>query len=404
MSDSNELDTLEILMDDSPSEEGANNESPIGAQEETSTETPVIAGQENQTSEETAEEEVEIPELEVEEPISDEKLEVPTPFFSRKAVLKEYPDLFKKFPNLEQAVYRDRAYGDVFPTVAAAKEAAEKISALDRYQQDVLSGDITSVLGTLKNENPAAYGKLVDNYIGLLERIDPYAHLHVISNLGKQIIYRMGTTAQQLGNNDLKSAAILLNQFLFGNGDYVPPQHFDTGANQPVNTELDQAKQQFLANTYQSVLSEDYDKCKTSIKNTISRHIDPKKSMPDFVKTTAVDKAIGLVERAIQSDSRFKAQLDNLWKDAFNSNFSPASRERIRSAYLAKAKTVLPQSIQSVRNEALKGLGANGRPEKDRQGPLPRGGSPTNNPGKITKPSQIPAGMSTREFLMRDDL
>ena len=45
----------------------------------------------------------------------DEDLELMTPA-RRKDILKEFPDLFKKFPELERSYFRERKYTELLPT------------------------------------------------------------------------------------------------------------------------------------------------------------------------------------------------------------------------------------------------------------------------------------------------
>lgn len=390
--------TLDILMEETPDEQ------PI--KEDTFT-TP-IEGEEKETVEEeaTAEEkpeELKIEDIEEELEIKPEDLGFTQPVI-RKELLTAYPDIFKKFPHLEKAIYREKEYGSLFPTIEDAKIVVDKANLLESYQGDVLNGNLEPLLKTVKEANPSGFGKLVDNYFAVLDRVDPYARLHVIGNIGKQIIYEMGVQGQQLNNENLKGAAVILHQFLFANNQFTPPQPFSK--EQPAqNQELEQQKAALLQNQFQTVLIDEYTRASGAIRAAIEKNIDPKNSMPEFVKTTAIEKCIETVEKAIVSDSRFRGYMNSLWQRAHESNYSAASRNKIRTAYLSKAQSVLGQSIQVTRQAALKGLGPNSRPDKDRSGPVAQGRSPSNSGGnrQITKASQIPRTMSTRDFIMSDD-
>jgi hypothetical protein len=101
--------------------------------------------------------------------------------------------------------------------------------------------------------------------------------------------------------------------------------------------------------------------------------------------------------------------LDRLWEKAFEKNFDKESVDRIKSAYLSKAKTLLPSVIKKARNDALKGLGKRVKEEEeetptstDRKGPITAGRSTSQSSGKIKKASDIPRGMSTLDVLMQD--
>lgn len=394
-----EQSTLDILMEDvdAPKDDSIADNAIPGAE--------VEDGAKEETDEDPEkEEEIKVDDIEEELDIKAEDLGF-TPPVIRKELLAAFPDIFKKFPHLEKAIYREKEYGSIFPTIEDAKVAVEKAQLLDNYEGEVLGGNVERLFKTIKDSNPQGFGKLVDNYFAVLDRVDPYAKLHVIGNIGRQLVYEMGVQGQQINNDNLKGAAVILNQFLFGNNQFSPPQNFG-GKEQPLQSaEIEQQRAALLNNQFNTVLEEEYSRARGSVKSAIEKHIDPKNAMSEFVKSTAIDKCIETVEKAISSDSRFRGYLNSLWQKAIESNFSASSRSNIRRAYLGKAQSVLKQSIQITRQSALKGLGPASRPDKDRSGPVAQGRSPSNSGGTktITKASQIPREMSTRDFIMRDD-
>jgi hypothetical protein len=108
-----------------------------------------------------------------------------------------------------------------------------------------------------------------------------------------------------------------------------------------------------------------------------------------------------------------------LWDHVFDKNFDPSTVDKVQSAYFAKAKTLLPAVIRSARNDALKGMGIRVRKEKDTDTQdEPRPGSKnkarnTEKPssqregqrrsGKVKSAKDIPANMSSLDFLMSED-
>ena len=141
---------------------------------------------------------------------------------------------------------------------------------------------------------------------------------------------------------------------------------------------------------------------------TIDGNIDPRGSMTDYVKKNAVKDAHSTLENLISKDARFRGLLDRLWEKAFQSGFDKDSTDRIKSAYLSKAKTLLPSVIKKARNDALKGLGGRSSDDEDmtsseKKSPAIQSGKSTPpSSGKIRKPGDIPKGMSTLDVLMKD--
>src|SRR6187402_1272386 len=106
-------------------------------------------------------EEDELKEIEEElEGPKEEDLELTTPV-RRKEILAKYPKLFKDFPYLEKAYYREQQFTEVFPTIPDAQSAAEKARIMDQVEQEVMLGDITTVLQAARSENQEAFHKVV---------------------------------------------------------------------------------------------------------------------------------------------------------------------------------------------------------------------------------------------------
>src|SRR5438874_1486535 len=57
----------------------------------------------------------------------------------KKEILKEYPELFKKFPFLEKVMYRDKQYSELFGSFDDAKEIAEKSEIFNNFESQLLS-------------------------------------------------------------------------------------------------------------------------------------------------------------------------------------------------------------------------------------------------------------------------
>jgi hypothetical protein len=125
--------------------------------------------------------------------------------------------------------------------------------------------------------------------------------------------------------------------------------------------------------------------------------------MSDYVKTHATKEAFDKLETLISQDGRFRGLLDKLWEKAFQSGFDKESTDRIKAAYLSKAKTLLPSVIKSARTNALKGHAPVSQdlmaPKKS---PITRGQSAAPSSGKFRKASDIPSNMSTLDVLMKD--
>ncbi len=347
-------------------------------------------------------------EQELEEP-DEEQLELVTPV-RRREILKKYPTLFKDFPYLEKAYYREQAYTEILPTINDAKQAVEKAEVLDKFERDLNDGNTELILKATKAESPKAFNKIVDNYLPTLAKIDKDAYHHVIGNVIKHTIMQMVSEGRRSKNESLESSAAILNQFVFGSSDFEPPSSLVRNEKPEDNTEKDELnkeRQAFVRQKFESARDDLNTRVTNSLKNTIADNIDPKESMTEYIRKNASREAMDTLERLIENDSRFKVIVDKLWEKAFEQNFSRESVERIKSAYHSKAKTLLPSVIKKARIEALRGMGKRVREDDDsnEKGPVSRKAASSKedeSSGKISKSADIPKGMSTLEFLNSD--
>jgi len=361
-------------------------------------------------TEKTIEDEIE---EELEEP-DEEKLELTTPV-RRKEILSKYPTLFKDFPYLENAYYREQKYSEILPTIEDAQIALEKSTKLDGYEEDLLKGSTESILTTVKDNDKEAFNKIVDNYLPTLMKVDEGAYYTVIGNIIKHTIITMVNEGRDgEGNDELLAAANVLNRYIFGTDKFIPPSRLSKiEEKSDKEAEIEAKQKEFDQHQFETHGEALETKVSNILKSTVDRNIDPKDSMTDYVKKNATKDALNNLEEIISQDVRFSKIMDKLWEKAISDKFSQSSMDRIKQAYLSKAKTLLPSVIKKSRNEALRGMGK--RVDDDysdsssKKGPLPVGQTRRTTPshqssGKTDKDraKEIPKGMKSIDFLMQD--
>lgn len=383
-------DTIEFLAPDEPTE---------NILEPTKLDTPPPVEEDTETEED---EDIELKEIEdelKEEAPPDDELEVMTPV-PRREILKKYPQLFKDFPQLEKSYYRDKQFTEILPTIADAKEAVAKANTLDRFETDLLGGNTEQVLSAVKKFDENSFKKIVDNYLPTLHRIDSQAYNHVVGNIIKTLVSGMVAEARSSGDEGLQNAASLAYKFVFGNTNYSPPQTLA----KPVeaNPEADKLKaerEKFATERFTHTQNELTTKVQNTLKGTISNNMDPKEQMTEYVRNKAVGDALNNLQELIAQDKAFVSINNKLWERAFRSGFNQADVDKIRAAYLSKARTLLPTVIKSARNEALKGSGKRISTDDPKKGPIATGKPSTQ---KAMKVNDIPKGMKTLDFLLQE--
>lgn len=341
----------------------------------------------------------------------DEKLALVTPV-RRKEILAKYPKIFKDFPYLETAYYREQQFTKYFPTMDDAKSAAEAVETMGNFENDLKIGNTETIIASVKQANPKAFNKLVDNYLPTLAKIDSKAYGHVIGNVIKHTIHSMVTEGRRANNKQLEAAASLLNQFVFMTSEYTPPSNLSDGKDDVPDeqeTKISERETRFLEQQIKAAQGDLDTRVNNIYKSTIEANIDPKESMSDYVRRQATRDALESLSDAIDKDSRFKIIVDKLWAYAKSKDFDKPSLDRIKSAYVSKARTLLPSVIKKARNEALKGMGKRVTDDKDdevirkptRSSESSRSHSRDRN--DTGSKGGVPKGMSTLEFLMSDD-
>jgi hypothetical protein len=326
----------------------------------------------------------------------------------RKEVLAKYPNIFKEFPHLDKAVYREQKYAEMLPTLRDAKAAVDKADTLDKFQNDLIEGRTANILKAVKEEDPEAFNGLVDNYLVELGKVDQGAYYHVLGNVIKNSVIAMHNSQDE----DTKTAAAILYKFFFNSDKFEPPTQLSTrSANKDEREKkIEEREQKFQQEQLETHINTVNTRVDNSIRSAIDKNIDPKQSMNDWQRDRAIKDCSEELESQIDKDVRFKGLLDKLWERAAENNFSQDSLDKIRSAYLSKAKGLLPEIIRSTRNKALRGLGR--KSPDDRKEPLPVGRPVTgkkpeskplgNGSSDKDKAKALPKGMKSVDFLMRD--
>ncbi len=393
-----------FLLDDSDDDDEALNLPPKNTPRKATTEG------DNETPEEEAEGSATL-EDELEEELADvpddklELMEAPR----RAEILKEFPEIFKKFPYLEHAYYRDQKYTEIFPTPNDAQDAAEKAGALDNFEDALMRGETKKIFESVRTSDPQAFNRLVDNLLIHLGEVDEGAQIHIIGNVGKHIRDLMLAESNTSGNEALKHAAILLNQFITGSSNPIPQTKLAKEEARRDET-LDNERVEFLRERFDTARTDIISRLDSKITNTLAKRVDPNESMTEFVREAAINQAKREVQSIIARDSRFQTLMKQAWQKAARSMYAKADIDYIRQKYENKAATLLPSVINKVRSKALKGLGRRSDEtteirEPQRRGPVASGKSaaPLNSGLKNARDTKAPPkGMSVKDFLMSD--
>ena len=325
----------------------------------------------------------------------------------KKEILKKYPELFKEFPFLEKVMYRDRQWNEIFGSFDDAKELADKAEVFNQFENQLMSGNTEQILREVKESDEKAFKTIVDDYLPTLAKVDKEAYFHVTGNLNRRLIMEMVQEADDTNNDDLKQAALLVNQFVFGTAKFTAPTRLIEKRDDAEQNEVEQERLSYVKERFETSRDDLQGQVDNTLRATISDYIDPKGVMSSYVKKNAVSDAMKILSNAIAEDPSVTKSLDSLWRAAFDQKFSKQTLERIKSFYLGKAKANLKTAILKARAEALKDVKpSHNREETDveeeeqpRQQKRVQSGRPAQPKSSKNGPQK---GESVTDFFMRD--
>lgn len=320
----------------------------------------------------------------------------------KKEILAKYPNIFKDFPFMEKVMYRDRQYTELFGSFDDAKELAGKAEVFNNFEQQLLAGNTEEILKDVKETDPKAFDRIVDNYLRTLHKVDKDAYFEVASNVIKQAIQEMNNDK----NDSVKEAAIILNQWMGWGDKFTAPKARVDDKDTAEKSEAEKARLEIVQERFIGARDTLQSQTDNTLKATISEYIDPRNVMTSYIKKNAINDTLSLLANNMGKDPSFVKNLNNLWRSAFDAKFSQDSLNKIKRFYLGRAKSLLPKALAKARAEALK----NDRPssereeedEKEEQTPRrSRGPIPAGRPSQPKK-NEMKKGESVAEFLARD--
>ena len=326
----------------------------------------------------------------------------------KKEVLKEFPEIFKKFPFLEKMMYRDKEYTQLFGSFDDAREIAEKSETFNSFESQLLAGNTEEILRGVKETDERAFNTIVDDYLPTLAKVDKDAYYHVTGNINRRLIMEMVQEANESNNDDLKQAALIVNRFIFGSDKFTAPSNRVDHSKDAKTDEVEQERLSFVKERFETSRDDLQSQVDNTLRATISDYIDPKGNMSSYVKKNAVADAMKILTASIADDPTVGSNLKRLWQAAFDNRFGKDHLGRIKSFYLSKAKGNLKNAILKARAEALKDSPRENREKEvdDKEEETSRRPARTISPGRPAQPKSSKNGPSKGEsvtdFFMRD--
>ncbi len=190
--------------------------------------------------------------------------------------------------------------------------------------------------------------------------------------------------AKAEGNKNLENATLHMWKFFGKDGTPTAEQ----SGPDPKEKEFQDRIKEFEGRKFQEATTSVNQAIIGDLRGLVEQAIDPKDSLKPTIKKALVNEIVRLVDADVSGDQNHMTRVERLWTNARRSSYANGHLSRITSAYLDRAKQVLPKHARKVREENNISDGDKGRSKDERRPetrrdnndrPAPRPGSGGNS-------------------------
>lgn len=266
----------------------------------------------------------------------------------------KYPKIFKEFPELRDVIFREQEFSKNFGSVEEAEEAGTKARSFDAIEASLLGGDSSPIIEQLAKNDPEALAKVVDNFLPTVLKSSQDLYLRATIPVIEQLLHSAFNQGKSSQNANLMRSAQHIAQFIFGRPDIPDPSR--RGANtgpHPAEKKLQEEREQWAQQRFQEASQDINSAIDSELEAEIMKGLDPDKKLTDRQRSKLVEDIKNEIDAALGKDESFKRQMRSLWQKATTSNYGKEQRASIKSAFLARAKALVPSVRTRLRAEWL---------------------------------------------------
>jgi hypothetical protein len=217
-----------------------------------------------------------------------------------------------------------------------------------------MQGSSAELLKAIGSDSPQALKKLATGFLPTLQAIDEDIFYEASIPLINTAIRNLARAGEKAKNNNMIGAAKIMAHFFHGSYDIpAPTERAKDPELENERKKLDDEKNQIQQEKFQEFDTSVNDRTRKLMTKLIEDNLDPTKSMSDFTKSKIIDEVIERVGGELAKDRQHMASIERLWKVAKTERFSKQSADRIITAFLSRAKQLVPEIRSKVKNEAL---------------------------------------------------
>lgn len=260
-------------------------------------------------------------------------------------ITEKYPNALKEFPEIRSALYEQKEFRKLYPSVDDAKEALERSEVLDILEEGVLAGESEPLLAQIAEIDPKAHEKFVSNFLPTLHKQNPALYDKVLTPLFKNALFTAFQHGKKTNNPNLERAAKHLSLFLFETPEVTP------GEVEKEDPKLAEERTKFheeRQNTFRSDVQKNSVAVMTSrIEKMIPKEVEP------TLKKIVVDSVLKGIGAQLNKDEYYRRQVDSLFRKAAKASYAGDWGPRIQGVYLGHATKLLPAVYGLISKEIL---------------------------------------------------
>lgn len=317
---------------------------------------------------------------------------------SPRAIKEKYPNFFKDFPEFRHVIFREQAFSETFTSVEEAREAVARISDFTAVEEHVSQGHSSGILKMLSKNSPEALEPFVTNFLPTVWNGDKELYAKAVNPILINFIRQVAKHGDDTGGETGKSfilAAKYFSKYLTNKAEI--PSLPTTPQNDPAMDRVRERENAIAQREYSAFEGRVVGRGDKALYREIRRGIDPDNALPEYVRSALEEKVFKDVQSALKKDTAYLNRMSLLWKRAGQGGYGSDHESQIVTAFLGRARQILPAIRQKARQQALTRSTANGagqegnEPRKKKQ--VPPGGqnrqTESGGTGKHIDPKRI---------------
>jgi len=288
--------------------------------------------------------------------LDEEEPEPPKIPFSRpsiKDIKAKYPDLFKDFPDIKEAIFREAKYTQYFPTVEDAAEAVSDNETFNVLSDAALAGNSAPLIESLAKTDEKALKAFSASFLQNLYRQNQEVYTLAVTPIFENFFRQ----AYKSGDENMKNSALNLAQFLFGEDgeDSVLGKKTVSKVAQLLeeSSQSTKTREEGLTTAFRSTAAWVSSEVSKSMKFLVMKDFDPDKVFTPTVRGMLVEEIIKKIDSKLAQDQGHKTVMGARWRRARTNGYTDDDKSKLLATYLARAKSLIPTVREQVRSAAL---------------------------------------------------